>query len=218
MAYNGLLTLKSAVTESIFLTKTTKRDFSWNGEYVGAIDDITNLVSTRVSVKLYYCAAGYYFSLESYSELHHCVEILKEIFDIPRKLYNICTLKSKRYFMFYSEPDYEHPGKISKYVDTSDNFKVIALFHWIIGVNGKYWVYKKDDEQIIFSKGPYRINYSSDVMPKSMIRRIFDNKTKKDILMEVFDDKKKLDRLNDFIASDIRWWYLKIIKRIDELT
>lgn len=218
MDYNGLLTFSSSVTESIFMMKKDELNFSWDGEEVGPIDKITNRVSTRISMKLYYCASGYYFYLEHYSELQHRIEILKTIFDIPRTGYNICTVGSKKYFMYYCEPDYERPGKLSKSNKFTDDFKIIALFHWIIGINGHFWVHEKDGKHTVFSKGPYYIDLSSVDISKQMANRIFDTNYKKENIMCTFDDPEKLDLLNDFIAQEVRWWYLKIIKRIDELT
>lgn len=218
MAYRGLLTLDSKTTESIYLRKKSKAEYSWDGEEVGPIDHITNRVSTTIPIKLYYCASGYYFILEKYDKFHHCVEILKEIFDIPRKRYNICTYGKAKYFMFTCDPDYERPINISKVKRASDDFRVIALFHWIIGVSGKFWLYQNGDEKVIFSKGPYHFDFSKVDMSRNMASRVFTDKETKDRLAKLFIDEKKLDLLNEFISQDIRWWYLEIIRKLDILT
>jgi len=214
--YPGILTIDSSLTESVYVTKTGTGDFSWNGDDVGEIDNIANRVSCTAQVKLYYCISEFYFILEPYSILTHCIEILKEIFDIPRKLYNVCKYKGKMSLMFLCQADNEKPIKVTNY-SLTDTERIIVIFHWIIGVKGKYWLYQDNTDSIVFSRGPYKKDYQKTDLTNAAARKIFKTIKIKRMLSDIFisDDKRELLKL--FMVDNLRSWYIEIIKRLDML-
>lgn len=212
--YPGILTISSSCSE-LYVTKTGSGDFAWDGTDIGSVDDIANHVSCTANVRLYYCVSGFYFILEKYTELNHHIEILKDIFEIPRKPYHLCTHRSKPYLMFLSYPDFELP--IKRPVTKMDDFeRVILVFHWIICVTGKFWRYDGPDGSVVFSRGPYTLDYEKSDLKDSIARRIFRNITIKKELSEFFVSDEKKEQLRSHF-SELHTWYNEIINRLSIL-
>lgn len=215
--YFGILTLDSKMTESIYVKKTGTANYDWNGTDVGSIDNISNKVSSTVPLKLYYCITGFYFTIEKYNTFYHCVEILKDIFEIPSNMYNLCTYKNKKYFISKCDADNQRPYRLVFSKNISDTERIVSIFHWIIGVKGKYWLYEDEYKKITFSRFPYHLTSSNDLY-SSQQRIMLPNKEIKIKMANIFISDKKLDLLKDFMSRDLRWWYLKIKKNLDILS
>jgi hypothetical protein len=212
-----MLTFNSENTCSLFVKKYGKKELNWDGSYIGSIENAANKVSTVVKVDMYYCYSGFYFVLERYTDLQMNIESLKDIFDIPRRKYHLCKYKDKSYFMYLCDPNNECPGRFFHNKKYTYKFldRLILVFYWLVGVNGKIWLYKDEDDKIsITSHGPYLIkNEFSDLME----RRIFPNKEVKDELYNFFSREEKLERFSTEFSTKNRHWYLAIISRLSSL-
>lgn len=215
----NLLVLKSSSVERYFAKKICNIDIPWDGSNLGRIDTFANEVPSVGNHKIFYCTRGFFFMLEEYSAEAHYIEMLKSVFGINRRPHHICFYKDKPWFMFYCEPDYERELIITRVnpEHLSDSFRVIGVFHWILGVKGKFWVHDDGNQVTVFSKGPYDVNFAKhDISKIDMCRYIPDIACKR--RMEHFFNTDMINiELGEVLDEHYRNWHLRIMDRISTL-
>ena len=217
--YLGVLTISSKYT-SAFVKRTFDIKIEWTGQDIGNVDHFANRVSAKSASPIFYCTTGFYFMLEKYDSVSHRVEILKGLFGIPARPFNICSYKKKKYLMFLCEPDNEHELIATQLKPSlfTDSERVIGLFHWIIGVKGKFWILTDGESSMVFSKGPYKIDYDKSELTKRAISKFLPDIETKRFFGEFFNESSKLEMIFDFLTdNDHHDWYQNIINRVSLL-
>ena len=212
--YDGILTFKS-IYSNLFLKKPRDNStIEWNGQMFGPIDHFANKVSTLGAFSVFYTGT-FYFMLQKYDQVSHQVEILKAIFGIPTRLWNLCTYKRKTYFMFQCSPDEESDLKISKIklTDMTDDVRFIGLFHWILGVKAKMWIFHNQQVICAYSRGPYEINFAGTNLNKTTGKKYLPDLATKSKASLFFNDELKLEMMTEFLSEN-RTWYLNIVHRL----
>ena len=216
MAYDGILTISSQDV-AVFVKKLWIFDIEWNGQYIGRIDHLANRVSSTCTSLVFYCNRGFFFMLEKYDEFSHYIEILKCLFDLPLRPFNICKYRCRKYFMFLTFPDNENEFKISKYkpFEISDGQRLIGIFHWILGVKGKMWRYKDNQEYIFMSRGPYEFDYDKYDFKKIELAKYLPDLETKYKFHLFFSQPDKLNMISEFLSDNgMRNWFNEITKKI----
>lgn len=213
--YKGILTISSECTH-VFVKRKNDVTIEWTGTDIGSVDHFANRVSSVSKSPIFYCTSGFYFMLEKYDPVGHRIEILKGLFQIPARPFNICTYKKKKFIMFLCEPDFEHELLVPQMKPNqfTNDMRVIGLFHWIIGVKGKFWALSENTNEVVFSKGPYKIDYyMTDLTKRAISKFLPDIKTKR-FFGDFFNDPKKLESIFDFLTDNNHYdWYQNIIGR-----
>lgn len=207
--------------EKILIKNVKMSNFEsfWNGQDVGNIDNLTNEIYILDKYLVFHC--DFYFVIEKYTILNHYVEILKYLFDIPMRPFNICTFRGLKYFMFPIDPNYEseiqvHKIKISEFTDEQ---RIIGIFHWIIGVKGKILEKYTDNGSIYTSRGQYILDYFNNELKDLVIKKYLPTVEIKRHFYNFFSKTKKIQLISEFLSEHLLWsWYQTIIQRIEMLS
>ena len=116
--------------------------------------------------------------------------------------------------MFLCDPYHENKLSITKInpKELTDNERLIGIFHWILGIKGKFWKYQTEEEYIIYSRGPYILDYCKTDFNKIDIVRFLPNIKTKRLFDEFFNDKEKNSQMINLLNNE-RNWYLGIVSR-----
>lgn len=158
-----------------------------------------------------------YIVLEDHNEVTDIIEKTKYIFGIPTRRYNTCRYKNKKYFMFecfpFNERDYSFVKKKTFPVDV----QIVGLFHWIMGIKGKFSEYDNGYYNKVTSKGPYKVDFKKTDLTYVDVSRLIPDVKVKSVMGTHFNDEFRKDLLFDLINDKYRNWYLQIMTRINEL-
>jgi hypothetical protein len=183
-------------------------DYTWIGLITPQIVDL------KRKLFLY---KGFYVVLEEYNDISDIIEKTKYLFSIPTRRYNICKYKYKYYFMFECFPFNENDFSFCKKTNFQLEVQIVGLFHWVMGIKGKFSEFNDGFYSKVTSKGPYKVDFKNTDLTKIDIDRLIPNINVKVALGLHFNDEYKKDVLFDLINDKYRNWYLQIIKRINEL-
>lgn len=216
----GILTMNSSVTDKYYTSFKSKVEYPWDGSFVGKIDHILNKVSTTVPIDLFYCVSGYYYILIQYTDVGLCIEKIKEIYNIPRKKYNICIMKGIKYFMYECEPDNENPITLTDRKKLNDDLRYVKIFHWLFGIKGKFWEYTNEEtnEHYIMSQGPYDLNYTKHDMSEKQASIVFVDVKTKYRFYDLFNDNDKIEQIEDLLYGDYTTWLSSFKQRLSLLS
>lgn len=208
---SGLLVLSIDETQRI-CKETSSIEITWNEEDKGNILKKLTKVPSISSTKIYYNSCGYYFFLEMINDISCSVLKLCRIFDIPIRRFHTGTMRKKDYFMFECLPEHENFIKIKLKEEIAEEVKLIAVFHWIIGVKGKILCRSTESEVEFFSCSPYILDYRKSDFSDSKFKKLVPDRNTKISFGNFF--YSKIDRVENYLNKKSRWWFLEIYKRI----
>lgn len=197
-----------------FVTNHYSNSFSFDGSFVGEIKDFINKIPAIKSKRLFYVyPANFYITLEKYSVENHYIEYIKKFFNISTIPYNLCTYKGKMYIMYISYPQYEMTYRLlgKNAYDITEEERKIYLFHWLLGVRGKYMKVKSKTGYLYYSRANYgKINKKRSEITKTAITKLFygfDNIV--NTMINLYNDNG-YDKLRDLLQNQNYWWFYDI--------
>lgn len=211
---NSLLLFKKEVTQQMFSEKQNELDLSWDGSFIGEISESGNKIPNMVDLDIFYCISGFYFVLEKFSMFDYDVEMMKIIFDIPRRKFHLCNYEGKHYFMFLLDPDLERPCKFL--MNKKNEFQIcdfiILAFCWVLDINSKVWMIELENDVQITSCLPH---HKGTKITTNMENKLFKEKEMNNIFYSFMTEDDKIDKLNQYLNEKNRDWFLHITNRID---
>lgn len=217
MQQDGMLVFHPSCND-MFIKNYCESKFVWNGSDIGEISSFVNRIPALKSKKIFYLfPAQQYISLEPYTVLNHYIECIKPIFGIRQIPFNICTYKSRKYIMYVSYPEYETIYSLMKKKphEITDEERKIYLFHWILGVRGKYMRVRTTSGYFYFSRASYgSVNLKRNDISKSAVRLLFGTL---DVVRRNFNDyinEDNIYKLRCLLETHNYNWFYDINSRI----
>lgn len=194
----------------------------WNGEFIGEIKDYANKIPALQRKKLFLIyPANQYISLEPYTFINHYVECIKVILGMNCLPFNTCTYKGKQYIMYESYPEYDTIYSFSQKNSAliTDEERKIYLFHWILGLRGKYMYRRTSNGYYYYSRSSYgNFNPKRNEISKAAIKKIFGGVNGFDEIRRVlmlFLTKERMYNLRCFLEKHNYEWFYAINQRVN---
>lgn len=194
----------------------------WNGEFIGEIKDFANKIPALKGKRLFLLyPANQYISLEPYTFINHYVECIKVILGMNSLPFNTCTYKNKQYIVYDSYPEYDTIYCLSKKNsnDINDEERKIYLFHWLLGLRGKFMCRRTTDGYIYYSRSGYgNFNPKRNDISKAAIKKLFGGINGYDEIKRVlllFLTRDRIYNLRCFLETHNYEWFYNINQRIN---
>jgi hypothetical protein len=217
---DGIMVVPSKFIHARFFNKFYHVSLLFNGSDINDVGFFSNNIPCKIKDKLFYyfdpIKGSSYFMAKRYDETTHLIEQLKMIFGIISVPYDIGTVNGIKCFLYECYPEHEHEHNISNINPNilSDNERFLGIFHWLIGVKGKYWMRKYNECNMIYSIGPYLVDDKKSELTKIGIKRFIPNIEYKRRLNLFFNTDLKKEQLCDLLFKNHYNWYMSIINRL----
>lgn len=213
----GGILIFQPIINNTFIKNYCSGYLTWNGGYIDEIKNYVNKIPAKLNKKLFLISpANQFITLEPYTFINHYIECIKVIFGLNCIPYNICLYKGIQYIMYSSQPEFEFTySLLTKNGPISDCEKRNYLFHWILGVRGKFMCLKNGDQYIYYSRANYgNINSKRNNLSKNAIKRIFGNVDEIRRILHSFIDEEKIYNLRCLLEVKNYEWFYSINTRI----
>ena len=188
---NILLFNPEETTYTSNISKTI--NVTWNGEFIGEIDNCFTFVPRKIVEKVIYINNEYAI-LEKFSCEGFCIEQFKEFINIERRKYNIVFYKKKPYFIFYLNLS-ENTISLTKIKkkDISNIHRRQIFLMYLLGISYKLII----DEDNIYTRKYGKVDYIKNTFKNTTFNKLFTNRTLLDETKEYFESS--IDNIYDFI-------------------